>query len=65
MKLNVMVRLEIEFVYYDVAVQYISHYTTGTFPPNIDISSFDQNLLILFSWRIIVTPCHMYIYGLL
>ena len=28
--MNVIVRLLIELAYYDIAVQYVSHYTTGT-----------------------------------
>ena len=30
-KLNIIARLELELVYYDVAVQHISYYMTGTF----------------------------------
>ena len=32
LKVNRLARLEFELIYYDVAVQYISHYATKTLP---------------------------------
>ena len=30
LKVNVRAGLDFEFAYYDIAVEYVSHYTTGT-----------------------------------
>ena len=35
-KVNIIARLEFELVYYELTVQYISHYTMGTPRPSVD-----------------------------
>ena len=40
-KLNVIVRLEFELAYYDVVVENVNYYSTGTFPKTSKINLFD------------------------
>ena len=39
-KVNVIVQLDFEFAYDDVAVQYVNHYATENPPPPLLLSSF-------------------------
>ena len=45
LKLNVIARLEFELVFYDIAEQHVSHYTTGTYPNGFKY--FYQILIII------------------
>ena len=45
--MNVIARLEFELAYYDVRVQYVSHYTLGT-------SSARSNGVIVFALSVVV-----------